>query len=150
VKAIDRPTYSICSSDPADVLMNGIFEVLDSYERLEIALKLKRGRMQKAKSGGYSGGGVPYGYVALRGSKGILLEPKEAEAVRRVFELKRMCPWSTLQEIAETLNEEGYHGKNGGVFNLMLAKRIIEKKDFYRGIYKYGGIEAYGKHPAII
>lgn len=150
VRAIDRPSYSIYSTDPADVLMNGIFEVLDSYERLEIALKLKRGRLQKAKEGGYSGGGAPYGYIVQRGSKKILVEPREAEAVRRVFELNTMCPWLTLKEIADTLNVEGFHGKTGGVFNLMLVKRILNRKDFYRGIYRYGGIEAYGKHEAII
>ena len=36
--------------------VNGMFELLDVYERLEIALKLKRGRLQKAKSGGYFSG----------------------------------------------------------------------------------------------
>ena len=44
-----------------------MFELLDVYERLEIALKLKRGRLQKAKGGGYAGGGAPFGYYCKRG-----------------------------------------------------------------------------------
>ncbi len=54
VKAIDRPTYSIYANNPSDVLINGMFELLDTYERLEIAMKLKRGRKKKAEGGGYS------------------------------------------------------------------------------------------------
>lgn len=49
-----------------------MFELLDVYERLEIALKLKRGRLQKAKDGGYAGGGAPFGYECLRGGKNCM------------------------------------------------------------------------------
>lgn len=150
IKAIDRPTYSIYSTNPNDMLINGMLELLDSYERLEIALKLKRGRLQKAKEGGYSGGGVPYGYKVRRGSKGIEVEPMQAEAVRRIFELNHMCPWLTLQDVADTLNEEGFKGKNGQDVNAMLVKRVLEKEDFYRGVYRYSGVTAEGKHDSIL
>ena len=59
IKAIDRPNYSIYTQNPNEIFVNGMFELLDVYERLEIALKLKRGRLQKAKGGGYAGGGCP-------------------------------------------------------------------------------------------
>ena len=49
VRAIERPQYSIYTQNPNEVLVNGMLELLDVYERLEIALKLKRGRLQKAK-----------------------------------------------------------------------------------------------------
>lgn len=69
IKAIDRPNYSIYTQNPNEIFVNGMFELLDVYERLEIALKLKRGRLQKAKGGGYAGGGAPFGYESLRGDK---------------------------------------------------------------------------------
>ena len=69
IKAIDRPNYSIYTQNPNEIFVNGMFELLDVYERLEIALKLKRGRLQKAKGGGYAGGGAPFGYESLRGGK---------------------------------------------------------------------------------
>lgn len=53
IRAIDRPNYSIYTQNPNEIFVNGMFELLDVYERLEIALKLKRGRLQKAKGGGY-------------------------------------------------------------------------------------------------
>jgi len=63
VKAIDQPTYSIYSQDdPSQFLINGMMELLDQYQRLEIALKLKRGKWAKAKRGGFAGGQRALGY----------------------------------------------------------------------------------------
>ena len=61
IRAIDSPNYSVYTQNPNEIFVNGMFELLDVYERLEIALKLKRGRLQKAKGGGYTGGGAPFG-----------------------------------------------------------------------------------------
>ena len=43
-----------------------MLELLDQYQRLEIALKLSRGRKKKAERGGYAGGGVLFGYKAKK------------------------------------------------------------------------------------
>lgn len=150
IKAIDRPSYSINASDPSSFLMNGIFEVLDSYERLEITLKLKRGRKKKAEGGGYSGGGAPYGYRAVRGSKVLEIDPEEARGVQRVFDLVRGCPDMTLREIGAQMSLEGYRGRKGGEFSPMLVKRILDKEDFYKGFYKYGEVESIGQHDSIL
>lgn len=150
IKAIDRPGYSIYSSNPNDILVNGMFELLDVYERLEIALKMKRGRIQKAKGGGFSGGGCPYGYVSKRGSKILEVEPHRAEAVRRVFELNTGCPWLTLQNIADVLNSEGYATAKGAAFHPSQIERILDNRRFYEGEYHYSGITAEGRHEPIL
>lgn len=49
IKSIEQPTYSIYAHDPNDFLVNGMLELLDQYQRLEIALKLGRGRKKKLK-----------------------------------------------------------------------------------------------------
>ena len=46
-----------------------MLELLDQYQRLEIALKLSRGRKKKAEQGGYAGGGVMFGYTVKKGQK---------------------------------------------------------------------------------
>ncbi len=56
ITSIEQPSYSIYTHDPNDFLVNGMLELLDQYQRLEIALKLGRGRNRKAKQGGYGGG----------------------------------------------------------------------------------------------
>lgn len=48
----------------------------------------------------------------------------------------------TLKKISEFMNIEGYKGRNGVDFNPMLVKRILDKENFYRGYYNYGGIES--------
>lgn len=74
-----------------------MFELLDVYERQGIALKLKRGRLQKAKGGGYAGGGALFGYECLRGGKKLYVNATEAKAVQRVFQLKQLMHDMTLK-----------------------------------------------------
>ncbi len=150
VKAIDRPQYTIYTQNPSEILVNGMMELLDVYERLEIALKLKRGRIQKAKGGGYAGGGVPYGYDCPRGSKRLLVNQKEAQAVRKVFQLKKIQPNITLERIAYYMNQSGHTGRNGKDFNPMLVKRILDREGFYKGEYEYGGIKSIGDYEPIL
>lgn len=150
IKSVDVPTYSIYENNPTDVLINGVMEVLDRYERLEITRKLKRGRKKKAEGGGYSGGGAPYGYRAVRGSKVLEIVPDEAQVVRRVFELAGGGQDMTLRGMASQLTLEGYRGRNGKDIGPMMVKRILDREDFYRGFYKYGEVESIGQHDSIL
>lgn len=150
IRAVDRPHYSIYAQNPNEVLMNGVFELLDNYERLEVALKLKRGRLQKAKNGGYAGGGIPYGYYCPRGYKSLLINQEEAQAVRKVFKLKKIIPGITLEQIAYFMNESGHSGRNGKGFNPMLVKRILDREQFYKGEYVYSGIKSVGDYEPIL
>ncbi|MDT2046701.1 hypothetical protein [Priestia flexa] len=46
-----------------------MLELLNQYQRLEIALKLSIGRKKKAEQGGYLGGGVMFSYTVQKGQK---------------------------------------------------------------------------------
>ncbi|NNU88575.1 recombinase family protein [Geobacillus thermodenitrificans] len=87
IKSIEQPSYSIYKKDPSDVLVNGLMELLDQYQRLEIALKLKKGQHKKAKEGGYAGGRVIFGYTKPKGEKELKVHHEQAKVVKRVFEL---------------------------------------------------------------
>lgn len=150
VVAIDRPSYSIYTKNANEVLFNGMFELIDVYEKMDVACKLRRGRLQKAKSGGYAGGGIPFGYYCPHGGKKLLIHQEEAKAVYRVFKLKQIIPHCTLQKISDNMNEWGYTGRNGKKFNPMLVKRILDRKDFYMGQYEYGGITSVGDYEPIL
>jgi DNA invertase Pin-like site-specific DNA recombinase len=149
IKAVDRPRYSIYENDPNAMLTNGIFELIDIFERGEITNKLRRGRKKKASLWGYSGGRPPYGYKATRGGKQLVIDEAEAEAVRAVFALRR-CEWYTLQNIADKMNAQGMKGRNDKAFNHMLVKRILAKEAFYKGEYSYSGITTTGVHTPIL
>lgn len=150
VRSIEQPTYSIHKKDPNDFLINGLMELLDQYQRLEIALKLGRGRSKKAQQGGYAGGRATFGYKAKKGQKYIQVDEKQAMTVRKVFQLKEQHPTWTLTSIAEALNGEGFTTQQGSMFTKVQVKRILDRRDFYSGIYRYGDILAEGLHQAIL
>lgn len=74
------------------------------------------------QGGGYAGGGVPFGDGCLRGGKKIYVNMTEAIAVWRVFEIRQSFPDMTLKNIAEFMKAEGYKGRKGADFNIMLVK----------------------------
>jgi len=155
VRAVDRPSYSIYQqdNDPSAFLINSMMEVLDQYERLEIALKLKRGRNRKATQGGYAGGGAPLGYKKAKGSRRLDLDPEKIATVQRIFELSRKRPKgkkASLQYIADQVNLEGHSTAEGKPFQRVHIKRVLDKKDFYKGLYRYGEVEAKGQHQSIL
>lgn len=150
VKSIEQPNYSIYKNDPNDFLVNGLLELLDEYQRMEIALKLGRGRNKKAMQGGYAGGRVAFGYNARKGQKTIEVIQDEALAVKRLFELKELYPKWSLSELACRMNSEGFTTKQGKSFTKVQVKRILDRKEFYQGMYCYGGIKVEGKHRAIL
>jgi DNA invertase Pin-like site-specific DNA recombinase len=116
VTAIEQPNYSVYAHDPNDFLVNGMLELLDQYQRLEIAMKLNRGRKKKAEQGGYAGGGVAFGYTVKKGGKVIALDPIQAVVVRRLFELRDLFPRWSLSRIAMQLNEDGFQTRRGKRF----------------------------------
>lgn len=150
VKAIEQPNYSIYAHDPNDFLVNGMLELLDQYQRLEIAMKLMRGRKKKAEQGGYAGGGAAFGYTAKKGSKVIEIDPQQAVVVRRLFELRELFPGWSLSRLARQLNQDGFQTRQGKQFTDVQVKRILDRETLYKGIYRYGTIEAEGTHEAIL
>ncbi|MEF2245378.1 recombinase family protein [Paenibacillus sp. IITD108] len=150
IQSIEQPTYSIFKKDPSDFLINGLMELLDAYQRLEITMKLGRGRNKKASEGKFAGGGIPFGYKGKRGSKKIVIDEKQAAIVKRLFQLKEEFQAWSLTALAEQLNEEGFTTEQGKSFTKVQVKRILDRKSFYQGKYRYGQIEADGLHQAII
>ena len=110
IRSIEQPQYSIHKKDPSDFLINGLIELLDQYQRLEISLKLGRGRNKKAQQGGYSGGNVALGYKVEKGKKILVIDDRQAKTLQRVFQLKEQYPSWSLTQLAEQLNEEGHRG----------------------------------------
>jgi site-specific DNA recombinase len=150
VKSIEQPNYSINKKDPNDFLVNGLMELLDEYQRMEIAMKLGRGRNMKAKQGKYAGGRAAFGYKAKKGQKFLEVNHEESLVIKRLFELKSNFPKWSLSQLASQLNSEGYSTQQNKGFTKVQVKRILDRKDFYEGIYSYGEIRAKGVHKPIL
>ncbi len=136
--------------NPANVLFRQIIGAFAQFEKARITERMSGGRKAKAKIGGYAGGGAAIGYQVQRGAKVVSLDPSKSETVRKVFEIRKRHPRWSLQDIAGRLNEEGYTTSEGKPFHRVQVKRVLERKDLYRGEYVYGGVRAKGQHEAIL
>jgi site-specific DNA recombinase len=150
IRSIEQSSYSIHKKDPNDFLINGLMELLDQYQRLEIAMKLGKGKKKKAQQGEYVGGKVTYGYAVHKGKDVMQVQPHEAKVVRSVFQFKRDNSKWSLSDIAHALNNEGYRTREGQGFTKVQVKRILDRKDIYQGKFIHGSVTVLGKHSTLI
>jgi DNA invertase Pin-like site-specific DNA recombinase len=118
-----------------------MLELLDQYERLTIALKLKRGKLNKAKQGGFAGGTRALGYqaVKLNGKSDIAIDPDEAKTISPIKRLRRKG--LTLAAIADHLNASDISTKRGGQWHASTIKYILDNP-LYRGLFEYADVRA--------
>ena len=136
--------------DPTQKLLLTMVAAFAEFEKSLITSRLSSGRKTKAKQGGYSGGKAPIGYRSKRGDKTLTLDEEKTNTVKRVFELRDAKPDASLQKIADILNAEGFTTKEDKPFHAMQVKRILDRKAFYEGTYRYSGVEFDGQHQAIL
>lgn len=136
--------------DPMSIAFRQMMACFAELEKNMITSRMSGGRKQKAKGGGYAGGGPAIGYKAKRGTKILELDIDKAITVKRVFFIRRENPGYTLQQIADQLNREGHTTAQGKKFKRIQVKRILDRRELYSGIYSYSDIKAEGQHKAII
>lgn len=137
-------------SDPMTVAFRQMAGVFAELEKHRIRERMSAGRKQKARSGGYAGGGAPMGYFTVRGERRLTLDEHKVETVKRIFELHHEHPKWKLDLVAEALNAEGHTTSNGKPFTRVQVWRTLKREEFYRGSYFYAGVEAQGKHTPIL
>ena len=115
----------------------GILSVFAQLERENIYERTRSG-MQKRVEMGYwpGGGGIPFGYDYDR-NLGILVPNKDAETVRRIYDL--YLQGYAMQTIANMC----------GLKYDKLVQQILARKSNC-GVIVYNGIEYQGRHEAII
>jgi DNA invertase Pin-like site-specific DNA recombinase len=136
--------------DPANVLFRQVIGAFAQFEKARIAERMLGGRKQKAKAGGYAGGGAPIGYTAQLGRKTLEIDETKISAVKRVFAIRNQNPGVTLREMARKLNEEGFTTAENKPFRMEQVRRIIQRESIYKGTYQYAGVQSKGKYEAII
>ena len=135
---------------------DGIFaEILEMFtvcaakmERENITKRTSGGRKIKAAKGGYSGGRTPFGYMVK--SKRLEINESEADIVREIFRLS--ADGMNMLTIAATLNKAGYKTRRDGIFYASNIKSILENRNTYEGMYRYGkdGEWVQGQHEPIL
>jgi DNA invertase Pin-like site-specific DNA recombinase len=147
VISVEQPRYSIYRKDPNEVLINGMFELLDEYERISIALKLARGRATKAAKGDKPAGVTPFGYRYAEDKKSVVVDENEAAIVKRMFSLSQIG--KTIQQIVDVFNFEGIKTRRGKDWTKATVHGMLTNT-FYTGVLTHQKADVSGNHPAII
>lgn len=130
--------------------MGSIYKALMLFvaeqERRNITMRTSGGRRQKAKRGGYAGGRPPYGYRADNGY--LIIIPHEGKVIRKIFEL--YDDGMRISRIAMLLTEAGVPSRTGKGWSAQSVSKVINRRAFYEGHYRYGEIEVQGVHEPLM
>ena len=120
------------SKDPMRKAFRQFMGIVSELEKAFITMRLSGGRLNKARKGGYSGGRVPFGYLAK--NKNLEIDHNNLETIRTIFRLKRKR--MGLRDIARYLNMNGHPTARGGRWYGGTIQYIIRNK-IYRGRMTY-------------
>lgn len=96
---------AIDSSTHGGKLTLAILSAVAEMERENIKVQFMAGRYQKAKSGAWNGGPVPYGYRNV--DHKLELDAYEAEVVKKIFDLY-LAENGSMASVADALNKSDY------------------------------------------
>lgn len=136
------------TSTPWGRAMIGILSSFNQMELENIRERMTMGRNSKAHKGDYAGGRVPFGYKAVE--KQLVIEPKEAEIVRFIYD--QYAAQSTYKQIAAELTKRRYLGRSGKPISTSTIQSILNNERTYHGYYRYGkdGEWVKGQHEPIL
>lgn len=121
--------------------MIGILSVFAQLEKEQITERFTMGRIGRAKSGLYHGGGTaPTGYDYINGR--LVINEYKAMQVRAVFE--RFLKGESIHSIQKMMKE-----RYGGWSSHTLVRAVL-KNPIYIGKVRFGGKEYDGEHQPII
>jgi len=154
IRSVDEPTFTVYNEDdPNQYLVNGIMGLLDSWERLVIAQRLRRGRRQKASQGMKAAGRAPYGYRwAERAKEGrrekvIVAEPEEAQIVAKMY--RAYLRLGSVAKVQRLLSSQGHANQKDKPFSRSQVHAVLTNT-FYIATVRHGGIEVQGTHEPLI
>ena len=137
---------SFDTATPFGKAMIGLLAVFAQLEREQIKERTRMGRIARAKSGLYRGGGnVPIGYDRIDGKLTINLY--EAEQVRKIYD--SYLAGLSIQRIRKLMAEAGYTTRYGNYSSWSTIRSILCNA-VYTGRMDFGGITVEHAHEAII
>uniref|UniRef100_A0AAU8AWD9 Integrase n=1 Tax=Dulem virus 37 TaxID=3145755 RepID=A0AAU8AWD9_9CAUD len=131
---------------PEGIILESLMEGLAEYYSAELSQKIKRGIRESALKGKATGGNIALGYK-IGPDKSFIIDEKEAEAVRMIFDM--FVRQKTNAEICEYLNSLGLRTSRGNRFSKSSIPRIIQNEK-YIGVYKCGDIRLEDTVPPIV
>ena len=131
--------------NPESVILEAVLEASAEYYSLELAQKVRRGRIESASKGKFVGGGIPIGYKSEGGY--LVLDEEKAPYVKWAFE--QYAQGVPKMEIIEELNRRGFRNRKGEPLNHNAIHRVL-RSEKYIGVLEQSGVRIEGGCPAII
>lgn len=126
-KVFAADTGEITPDDPDDPMRTAMRQMAGVFAQLDRAMLVKRmrnGRAEKARRGGYAGYGSPaFGQQAKDGE--LVPDETESAVVARIAELR--ASGASLRQIAAQLAAEGSTPKRGGSWHPQTVARVLAR-----------------------
>jgi site-specific DNA recombinase len=123
-------------TDPMRKAFRQFMGIVSELEKAFITMRLSGGRLNKARKGGYAGGGVALGYRTE--DKELAIDPVQAETVRLIFSLRRKR--AGYRAIARVLNAQGIPTARGGQWHGGTVRYML-RNPIYKGRLAYKGLK---------
>ena len=131
--------------NPESIILEAVLEASAEYYSLELAQKVRRGRIESAGKGKFVGGGVPLGYRSEGGY--LVLDEQRAPYVRQIFE--QYADGISKREIIDDLNRRGFRNRQGKPLDHNAIHRVL-RSEKYVGVLEQSGVRVEGGCPAIV
>lgn len=122
------------SNSPESVILEAVLEGMAEYYSLNLSREVKKGLKENALKGQITGGSAPLGYDIDRDAKKLVINEKEANAVRLIF--NGVLEGQSYNTILYELNLLGYKTKKGSDFGKTALISIL-RNEKYKGTYLY-------------
>lgn len=132
-KLMSTKEKDLDSGDPMRKAFRQFMGIVSELEKAFITMRLSGGRINKARKGGYAGGGVALGYKTK--DKELLKNEEQEEIIVKIFKLRFEFNLS-LREIAKKLNENNIPTARGGRWHAGTVKYILDNP-IYKGQLAY-------------
>ena len=122
---------SFDTSTPMGKLVRSVLSAIAELESDQIAERLEDNIRRRRENGLYLGAGArPYGYRFAEDGSGLVIEPVEAEVIRRIY--AEYNAGKSMRQIALGLTADGIPGGRGGRWSSARVREKIENV-IYRG-----------------
>ncbi len=129
-----RSVIENLDDSPESIVLESVLEGMAEYYSQNLAREVMKGLKENALKGLHTGGVPPFGYDVDKETKNLVINEREAEAVKLIF--NRVLEGVGYGEILSEINILGLKGKRGQVFGKNSIISILRNPK-YTGDYYY-------------
>jgi site-specific DNA recombinase len=127
-------------SDPTRTFIRQMLGATSQYEKTLITSRTIAGRINKARSGKFSGGRIPYGFSITQETENqkksdLIINENQSKNIKLIFEMK--AKKMSYRSIANYLNTQSVNSPSGGQKWFAASVRFILLNPIYRGVLNY-------------